>query len=163
MPYSQGDIKFYNSTQGLGGDVKDPLPDNALHSVFPPLTSTEVQAGITDYACIYIVNTTTSKTFYRVRVYIAQPPDSRPSDKKETLSIGLDPQAGSPVQSIPNRTTAPQGVNFYATALSYATGLEIGTLPPEGKQAIWLKRDVPAGAETVPSVKVVIAVEGYSL
>lgn len=162
MPYASGDIKFYASTQMLGGDVGNPLPDNALHSVFPPLTSAEIQQGITDYACIYIVNTTQDKTFYRVRVYIQEAPDSRPVGKKETISMGLDPQGGSPVQSIPNRTTAPQGVSFF-TPLNYAQGLEIGTLPPGGKQAIWLKRDVPPGTEGATNVKLTLAVEGYSL
>ena len=162
MPYSSGDIKFYNSTQGLGGEIGNPLPNNALHSVFPPLTSEELVGGVTDYACIYIVNTTQNKTFYRVRVYIQEAPDSRPQGKKETIYIGLDPQSGSPVQTIPNRTTPPQNVSFF-TPLNYAQGVEIGTLPPGGKQAIWLKREAPPGTQRVTNAKLTLAVEGFAI
>ena len=160
MPYSSGDIKFYASAGMLGGGIGNILPDNAMHAVFPPLTAEDLSSGLTDYACIYIKNTTTNKTFYRVRIYIATPPDSR--SKKETISLGLDPQTGSPVQAIPNRTTPPQNVTFF-TPLNYATGLEIGVLPPGGAQAIWLRRQVPAGADTATDVSFTLAVEGFSL
>lgn len=160
MPYQSGDIKFYGSAGMLGGSIGNILPDNALHAVFQPLTADDLREGITDYACIYIKNTTTNKTFYRVRVYIKTPPDGR--QMKEKIELGLDPQSGSPVQTIPNRTTPPNGVSF-SLPLDYATGLEVGTLPPGGTQAIWLRRTVPPNTDAATTVTVVLAVEGFAL
>lgn len=160
MPYESGDIWFYASAGMLGGGIGNSLPNNALHAILTPLSADDLSKGLTDYACIYIKNTTNNKTFYRVRVYLKTPPDSR--TVKETIEIGLDPKSGSPVQSVPNRTTAPQGVSF-SSPTNYASGIEIGVLPPGGEQALWIKRTVPPNCETSADVSFTLAVEGYCL
>lgn len=157
MPYEQGDIWFYASEGMLGGNIKDPLPDNSLNAVFPPLGRDELASGWVDYACIYVKNTTTNKTFTSVRIYIQSQPDSR--QRKETISIGLDPQPGAPVQTIPNRNTAPQGVTFSKPS-SYSTGLELGTFSPGDVRAVWIKRELPPNTEPNPDANFVLAVEG---
>lgn len=141
-------IAIRASTQMLGGAYGDVLPDNALHAIFPPVSKETAERGGTDYACVFIQNTSTNTTLYNVRIYIKQQPDGS-RETKEQFQIGLDPKFGSPVQTIPNRTTAPQNVTFY-DATDYTTALEIGVLPSGALQAVWIKRIVPAGTE--PSV-----------
>lgn len=150
------EIVIRASTQMLGGAYGDILPDNALHAIFPPVSKEMAERGGEDYACVFIVNAS-SATLYNVRIYISQQPDGG-REKKETVLIGLDPKFGSPVQSIPNRTTPPQNVTFY-DASDFATGLEIAVLPAGEMQAIWLKRVVPAGTEPAVDTKAVLKIE----
>lgn len=145
------------STQMLGGAYGDVLPDNALHAIFPPISKETAERGGTDYACVFIQNATNNTTLYNVRIYIKQQPDGN-RKTRETFQIGLDPQSGSPVQSIPNRTTAPKDVTFY-DASDYTTALEIGVLPSGALQAIWIKRIVPPGTEPTTDTSCTLQVE----
>lgn len=151
------DIRIRASTQMLGGAYGDVLPDNALHAIFPPISKELAEHGGEDYACVFIENSNTSQTLYNVRIYVAQQPDGG-REIKEQFEIGLDPQYGSPVQTVPNRTTPPQNVTFF-DAKDYATGLEIAVLPPGGMQALWIKRIIPPNTEPSVDTNAVLRIE----
>mgnify|MGYP001626227136 CR=1 FL=1 len=150
------EINIRASTQMLGGAKGDIIPDNALHAIFPPVSKELAEHGGADYACIFIENASTNATLYNIRIYVFQPDGGR--EVKERFEIGLDPASGSPVQTIPNRTTAPQNVTFF-DARDYATGVEIGVLPPGGAQALWLKRIIPAGTEATVDTSATLQIE----
>lgn len=145
------------STQMLGGAYGDVLPDNALHAIFPPISKEFAEHGGVDYACVFIQNATQDTTLYNVRIYIKKQPDGA-REIKERFQIGLDPKFGSPVQTIPNRTTAPENVIFY-DAEDYASALEIGVLPSGALQAIWIKRIVQPNTQPTPDTSCVLQIE----
>lgn len=151
------EITIRASAQMLGGAPGDVLPDNALHAIMPPISKELAERGGTDYACIYIQNSSTNTTLYNVRIYILRQPDGG-REVKEKFEIGLDPKYGSPVQTIPNRTTAPQNVTFY-DAKDFSTAIEIGVLPAGGMQAIWLKRTIPPKTEPSVDTNCVLQIE----
>jgi len=158
VPFLPGDIKIFGSSAGnLGGQPTAEIPDNSLHLLFPPLSRDDLASGKVEYRCFFVKNTTTDKTFFRVTIQVVEPPDGS-RNPVETIAIGVDPVKGSPVQQIPNSTTAPEGVTFFENQ-----EVEIGMLGPGEEQAVWIRRTVPAGTPAGGFVRVTLQIKGYAL
>jgi len=153
-------IAICASTQMLGGSVGNPIPDDALNAIFSPIPEDVARNGGVQYACIFLKNVTNTNTLYNIKVWVETQPDGYRS-VKETIQLGIEPTVGSPVQTIPNRSTAPQSVEFFDATAS--NPIEIGNLPPAGVQAIWLKMTIPPGTKPSPDVRAVLRVEFHYL
>jgi len=159
MPLPSG-IRIMASTDMRGGNVTTTeIPDDALHAVFPPIDGAAAQGGKTEYACVYLVNTSNT-TLFRVRIYIKSQPDGR--TVREVFAIGLDPQTGSPVQSIPNINTAPSGVTF-SSPTKEEEALEIPIFPSGSVRALWLRRTIPPNTEPASIAKCVLGISFVKL
>jgi hypothetical protein len=124
--------KFISTTIWIGG-VENDLFDIGLIS--PDLPSK-------DYRCIFIKNTL-SDTMYDVVAHI----NSQTSGGAD-IEIGADPTAETSIGSsssqavtIVSETTAPLGVTF-SPALTRASGISLGTIPPFHCKAFWFRRTV---------------------
>jgi len=169
MPLSQTDIKFYLSggagntdpNASLGGAISGTeITDNVDNNLFDDVSGAESQAGDTEYRCFYVKNTHTSITLQNAVVWI-----NIETPAGDSLDIGLDPAGvgdGSTTgvaTTIADESTAPTGVTF-SHPITKATGLSIGNLGPGQCQAIWVKRNVPAGTGAYSLNSGTIRIEG---
>lgn len=117
---------------------------NVSQNVFDSVGPIDSLQGSDNYRCIYVKNTHGSVTANNVKVWIKQN-TTGPDD----LSVGLDPAGvgdGSTTgvaTTVADEDTAPAGVTF-SQPLTYAAGLNVGTLAPGDCIAVWQKRNVPA-------------------
>lgn len=143
MPVQNSDIKFYHSTNKLGGPInlQQEVISNLLDTLFDPVTGLESANGAVDYRCIYVANKNQTDTLFNAGIYI----DSVLAQVTQRHDIGLGSALnGMPEQTIPNDITAPSAVTF--TRADVASPLVIGDMPPNDYKAIWIRRSTAAGA-----------------
>lgn len=152
MPIVASDIKIRLSggasnsdpNASLGG-VKSSteVTDNTLNNLYDQVSGSESASGDTEYRCVYIHNSHASLTMQNVRVYIS----TNSTSTDDTWEVALGSAAlNATEQTISDEGTAPTGVTFSNTAISYATGLAPPDIPFGQHKAIWYKRIVSAGA-----------------
>ena len=137
----------------LGGGMSFLYIDSGtMENVFPTISPTQLAAGITTYACIYVYNDHPTDTAYSVQVYVSQDTDS----PDIAIQLGADPAGpGGVATTTAGPTVAPAGVAFAAHG-SAGAALALGALGPGQGVALWLKRIVS------PSV-VVLQVDNFTL
>jgi hypothetical protein len=157
MPIIQSDIKFYNSTNGLGGAISvNEIISATVHNLFDLVGSEGAASGETNYRCFYVKNENASDTYLNAAAFILSNTPLAESD----IEIGLGTSiVGGVEQVIGNEDTAPLGVTFSAPT-SFPTGLVIGDIPFGSHKAIWVKRIITAGAPATNADAVTIAVRG---
>jgi hypothetical protein len=142
--------KFVSSTE---------LSGTAYDNLFSDITGAENAASQVDYACLFVLNNTSSGN--SMLNVVAWLPTSADVAGGATVAIGADPNAASvkttsSVQAavISTNTNAPAGVNTWVTdevsdptSPSYTGGLQLGTIPPGYVKAIWVQR---TAANTAP-------------
>lgn len=151
MPVSPSEI-----VQRLSGGAANTDPDAALGgaksanaagtgagALFRDITTAEAAAGVTLYRCFYVENTNATDTASSVAAFIKS--QSSSADTTVEIGVGASGVNGSET-AIADEFTAPAGVAFSATAVSAATGLLIGNLPPNQHGVIWYKLTVSPGA-----------------
>jgi len=155
MAITSDDIKLYASNNGLGGSITaTELVSNTLHNLFDAIGSDEAVLGDTEYRCIYVKNTHTTLTLYNASMSIT----AATIAPETTLSIGVGTSAiNGTEQSVNNETTAPTGIAFESNV---DTPISLGDLPPLGTKAVWLKREVTAGAAALSNDTSTISVSG---
>ena len=120
------------------------VPETATaNSLFDDVTGTEEQAGDDEYRCVYLRNVGTVDAQNTVVWLSANTPDAQTN-----IEIGLGASAigaSSTETAVANENTAPASVTFSSPSTE-GTGLSIGTIPSGQHKAIWLHRDVDAGA-----------------
>ncbi len=135
--------KFVSSTQ---------LSATALDNLFSDITGAENAASQVDYACLFILNNTSSGN--SMLNTVAWLPTASDIAGGATVSIGADPAAASvkttsSVQAavISTNTNAPSGVSAWVSDVSsdpaspsYTGGLQLGTIAPGYVKAIWVRR-----------------------
>ena len=152
MPIVASDIKVRLSggssnsdpNASLGG-VKSSteVTDNTLNNLYDQVSGSESASGDTEYRCVYIHNSHASLSMQNVRIYIS----TNSTSPDDTWEVALGSAAiNATEQTITDETTAPTGVTFSNTAISYATGLAPPDIPFGQHKAIWYKRIVTAGA-----------------
>jgi hypothetical protein len=165
MPIVASDIKIRlsggaansNVNLSLGGAKSTTeVVDNTAHNLFDQVTGSESGSGDTEYRCVYIHNNHASLTMQNVRVYI----QSNSTSVDDTWEIALGSSAvNGTEQTIPDENTAPTGVTFSNTAVSYATGLAPPDIPFGQHKAIWYKRIVNPAAAAINNNSVTINVD----
>lgn len=149
MPIVAGDIETRLSggasnsdpNASLGGAMSSTVwTGGTLHDLFDVITGDENANEVTDYRCIYVVNTHDTLTWIGVKVWISDQVAGGAN-----CSIGLDPAGVGDgaitgvATTISVETDAPSGVSFSAPA-SKEEGLTIGDIAPGEAAAVWIRR-----------------------
>lgn len=113
------------------------VPVGVTNCLFPMVTAAQNAAGLTEYRCIAVRNTS-ALTASTVKVWF-----SKVTAGGSSYAIGLDPigvvAVGAQVATtIPNGTTAPSGVSFSAPTTE-SGGLAVASLPAAQMFAIWVR------------------------
>lgn len=135
----------YISTSQLNSSV-------TLDNLFTDITGAENAAGQVDYACLFVLNNTSSGN--SMLNTVAWLPLASFVTGGANVALGADP-AGITVKTvstlqaakITTNTNAPSGVSTWVTpqssaptSPSYTGGLQIGTVPPGSCFALWIRR-----------------------
>jgi len=149
MPIASTDIHYRlsggasnsNQNAALGGAMS--TTTDASASLYDDVTGAESAAGDTEYRGVYISNEHGSLTYQSVKVWISTDTPSADTDADVALAAEA---VNVTMATIADENTAPSGVTFNNSAVSFATGLSIGDIPAGQKKGVWLKRVVNAGA-----------------
>lgn len=139
-----GDSTPGTAGASLGGKVSTTvITDNAAGNILPDISAAEATAGNTDYGCFFVLNNHATLTATNTSVSVLSQIASG-----ATFTIALDNAAisakgsgGTQATTIATKNTAPSGVGAFG-----AGPLTIGDIPPGQVKAVWIKRDVTAGA-----------------
>lgn len=135
------------------------LSATPLDNLFPDITGAENAASQVDYACLFILNNTSSGN--SMLNTVAWLPLSLDVAGGATVQLAGDPTAASAkgtssqqAVKITASTNAPAGVSGYVsptntppTFPSYTNGIQLGTIAPGFCRAVWFKR---SAANTSP-------------
>lgn len=157
MPIIASELKFYKSTNGLGGAITaNDITSNVIHNVFDTVTSDEALLGDVEYRCIYLKNTNASITLENAIVFLA----SNTPLATTNMEIGLGTVSiGSTEQAVADESTAPIGVTF-TDLIGEANKLTIGNIAAGSYKAIWLKRTINSGSLASNGDGITITVSG---
>ena len=159
MPIAATEIKFYRSTNDLGGLITGTEVVNALtHNLFDLVDGQGSLFGEINYRCVYIKNTNASLEFLNAALQLVNGTSSVTTD----LEIGLGTSIiGGIEQTIATEIEAPIGVIF-SNVIGEAGALTIGTIPKGGHKAVWFKRVVLANTAAYADDQVTVRITGES-
>lgn len=145
--------------QSWGGFLSaTPLSATAQNNLFADITGAENAADAVDYACVFILNNTTSgKTMVSAMAWL---PTQNMSAGGATLALAADPtgisvktSTAAQALTIPNAFQAPAGITTWAAPSSTASGgVALGAIAPGSVAAVWLRRSAsatPGVAQTI--------------
>lgn len=171
MPIVASDIKFYlsggaanaNPLLSLGGVMSSVEANPA--TLFDPISGLIAIAGQTDYRCVYIKNTHATLSLTATRPFILSTTGSNTS-----YSYGVSIEANGVMETfvLTNPTDVMAGSNlqtgFWASATTYSgtADAHIGDIAPGSFRALWIKRQVIAGA-SAGSRGLTMRIQGDSL
>lgn len=160
MSVTPEQIKFYLSTNGLGGAITNTeIISGNLHNLFDIVDKTGSKNGETNYRCFFVRNTNPVDTLKLTEVYI----QANTQLATTSISIALDNNAiGSNAQEIPTENDVPLGVTF-TSLVGEANSLTIGDIPPNSYKAIWVKRVVQPNTTASASDLATIRIDGQTL
>lgn len=161
MAILPSEIKFYYSaspTLSLGGAISATELTSNVHNLFDKVSSAEAASGDIEYRCFYIKNTNATLTLEGVKLWISIDNSGADSDIELALdNCGINGTASI----IANETTAPtQIVSAFSAHASEDTSISIGNLAAGQHQAVWVKRIIYAGAQSVNNANVTLIVKG---
>ena len=151
MAITAAEIKYYLSggasntdpNASLGGDISSTeITSGTLHNLFDQVSGAESSAGDTEYRCFYIKNTNATLTWQNVKIWVET--ETANPDTDELIGLGSSAVGGSE-PSVADESTAPSGITFSQANLE-ANALTIGDIPAGSWKAVWVRRDVTAGA-----------------
>lgn len=124
----------------LGGAISaNAMPVN----LFDDVSSTESDAGDTEYRCIYVRNSNATLTLQSAVLWFSA------NTVENRLSAGLGSSGMNGLeQAVPNESTGPVGVAFSQPS-SRETGIALGNIPAGQHRAVWLRRIVAPGTLAV--------------
>lgn len=175
MPLFASDILFQytngaslpTNTLSLGGSISaQTIPDGVANNVFDDVTGDESEVGYTDYRAIAVKDSSVTHDMLNTKVWITG--FVRAGTGADTISFALQKPTGTTVQLISHETVAPNSAQFtVATGATVAWTTEgapsatlfYGTLPAIQWFAIWLRREVPAGASAFTNRSCTIRVQ----
>lgn len=147
------DIKYYYSggaagvaTTSLGGAISaNQIVTSTDQNLFQNVGSAEAVSGSNSYLCLFIKNTSATKTYTGVGLFIATETDSPNS----TIYVSKGTSAKNTAeQVIASVTTEPVSVIWQHPLFSYST-LALPDLAPGDYQSVWVKRTIAANAAGV--------------
>ena len=147
----------------LGGNRSSTeMVTGQLNNLFDDISGAEAESGDTEYRGIIIQNTHASLTLYNAKAFLSvQPNGSRAT--KESIQIATDTvwlYGGDHIDAIATENDAPSGAGAFSAPATYATGLALGDLGPNGQMGLWIKRVVPASTEASASANFTLVVQG---
>ena len=157
MAVTSSDIKYFLSTNGLGGNITaTQIVSGDLHNVFDIVSKDESRDGDVEYRCIYVKNTNAIDTFKEVTTYLT----SQTPSVTTSLAFGLGTAAvGGIEQTVIDESTAPIGVSF-TESLGSGNAQSIGDIAPNLHKAIWLRRTIQSGTSAASTDTATITVDG---
>ena len=160
MAVTANQIKFFKSTNGLGGVITlTEIVSGNLHNVFDIVNKDESRDGAIEYRCIYVKNTNNTDTLQDVSAYLS----AQTASPTTSMAFGLGTAAvGGTEQSIANETTAPIGVNFTET-VGVGGAKNIGNLTANSYKAVWLRRNVQSGTSSASTDEATLTVDGSTV
>jgi hypothetical protein len=128
------------------------LSSTPLNNLFPDITGAENAASQVDYACIFILNNTTSGN--SMLNTVAWLPSSLFVTGGASIALAADTFAASSKSTssqqavkITSSTSAPAGVSGWVSPVSsapsspsYTNGIQLGTIAPNYCIAVWIRR-----------------------
>jgi len=164
MPIQSSDIEFYLSggaanadpNASLGGAISANAVGAGLHNLFDIVSSAEAAAGDAEYRCFYVKNNHGSLTLQNAVVFVQS--ETGGSNVDELIGLGTSAINGTE-QTVADEDIAPAGVSF-SQANGSGNALAIGDLAPGEHKAIWIRRDVTAGAPAQNNLTSTIRVQG---
>ena len=149
------DLKFYKTTNGLGGPITGTeVVNGTVHNIFSKVEADEALAGSTSYQCVYLKNTHSTLTLLEAVAFLT----SNTPSLSTTVAIGLGTSdVGGTEQTIPNSGSAPTGVTFTENLNEV---LVKGDVPAGLHFALWLKRVVNPDTGAFLGDGVAISVQG---
>lgn len=157
MAVVASDIKFFLSTNGLGGAITNTqIVSGDLHNIFDIVGKDESRDGDIEYRCIYVKNSNVTDTFSDVVAYLT----SQTPSPTTSIAFGLGTSTvGATEQSVVDEGTAPIGVTF-TSAIGSANAQSIGSIPPNSTKAIWLRRTVNSGTSAASTDSATLTIDG---
>lgn len=157
MPIAANELKFFKSTNDLGGAITaTEIVTATLQNLFNNITGDESAAGITLYNCIYLSNENGSLELSAVKAWLLQNTPSADTD----VAIGLGTSAvNGTEQTIANEETAPAGVTF-SSAANEGAALAMPNIPAGQHKALWIRLTVSPGASAVALDNMIIRWKG---
>lgn len=151
MALNAADIKFYESANAgsdskgnLGGAITITEVSTTVNQFFDLISPAEAVAGMTDYRCFYIKNTSTTNDLLNGTVTIS----GTPSDANTKISIGLV-EVNTTAQAITNELTVPSGITFVEQG-DVSLPLTMSANLVQGQHvAVWVKREVSSGVGAI--------------
>lgn len=133
----------------LGGVMSsEVIPDAVLQNLFDDVNRVEVINGRIDHRCFYITNIGV-QDYYRARlITLVTPPDTE-------LSYAVNDPGVTP-QLLVTEDSTPTGLSFLKFAEWNSLEVPIGTLDIGDKIAIWIKRKVTVGSDSVRTVSLIV-------
>lgn len=152
MPIATGDLHVRLSGGAANADPAASLGGaksntEAGADIFDDVSGAESAAGDTEYRAVYLENAHATLTYLGVKAWVGT--DTPSADTDADLALASEAVDTPIAQTLANENSAPTGVTFTNAAVSFATGLAIGDVPPAGFKGVWLKRVINAGAAAV--------------
>jgi hypothetical protein len=123
-----------------------PLSATALNNLFPDITGAENAGDQVDYACVFVLNNTTSGN--SMLNVVAWLPNTYLTTGGATLAVAADPAAASVKAAttqqaavISSPTLAPSGVSgWMGPSATNSGGVSIGSIAPGYVKGVWIRR-----------------------
>lgn len=110
-------------------------------TIFDTVSGAESAAGDIEYRCIYVHNNHGSLTLQSAKIWIQVA-----ANQADGIAIALAGEGlNATAETVANENTAPVGESFSSPA-NEGAGLSLGNIPAGQHYAVWVRRDVNAGA-----------------
>jgi hypothetical protein len=119
------------------------VADNVVNNAWDDITAIQSAAGLTEYRCYYIYNSSTTLTAYQVEMWLDS---NTPAGDSIEIGVGTAAVSGTEQGPLAAETTPPTGITFQ-TAPDEESAVNLGDIPPLGYRSFWEKRIVPAGTQ----------------
>lgn len=176
MPIAVTDIQYnLSTTDGAAGNTTAGTPagslggymsttelvDATLNNLFDDVTGDENASLNDDYRCLFVQNLHPTLTLQRAVAWLVTEVVGGADTAIALDNIGVVPigQAAPQATTIADEDTQPVAVSAFSTAITKATGIPVGDIPPGHCVAIWVRRHATnSAAQTNDGVT--IRVEG---
>lgn len=145
MPIISTDIE-YRLSGGAANSDPDLSIGGAKSSVVSPadlfddVSGAESAAGDIEYRCLYVHNKHATLSLQNAVLWISS------NTTANRIAVGAGAAAINATETaVANESAAPAGVTF-SQPTNKAGGIALGTIPAGQHKAIWLRRNVTAGA-----------------
>jgi hypothetical protein len=136
---SSGYLVVTTTTPPVSDKLDSVTISNNQHNVFPIVSEANSLVGITEYRCLYVLNSSATDAATDVRIWI-----NSNTPGGDNIAIGLDAAGlnGTATTIASPGIVAPSNVTFTQPA-SYSAALQMGNIPIGQHYAFWQRRTVP--------------------
>ena len=153
MAVTPTDLKLFKSASNFGGAIS--ATEVSGSNVFGTFSGAETAAGRTEFACLYVRNTS-GQTAFGVKVWI----NAETVHGSVNAQIALGNAAiNASETATANETTAPAPALTFTEAANEAAALNIGDLAANAFKAVWIRLAVPAGTPAKNTYQIELAIK----